>query len=140
MKIGFSMGRCVRDIVSGVVDQKSVMLIISRTKMPDIESINTVCNIYAAHDFAGLDLDECKRVAIELYNTGKLHQPRMFSDTCAAFTYPEHFIWLDLMPTVPDQTPAIIEAWSQYQMLLSLCSDDGLLEHEELTFISRSNY
>lgn len=78
MKIGFSLGRCVRDIVKGEVDVKDVVVIITQTVCHDLADLIGVIDRYMtrAGYLKGLDRDRCCDVALLLWHQGKLHQPR----------------------------------------------------------------
>lgn len=88
MLIGFSFSRCVRDIVDGVVDIDNVLVIIARTNFDPTndEHWKEIWNGYHTGvwsrpewvDYTIEQEPEFRRVAVELWNTGKLHQPRMF--------------------------------------------------------------
>ena len=91
MKIGLSYSRCVRDIVDGEVDIKDVLVIITRTDFnPNVDNEWTsiwegygggqhMGSIWSRPEWAGYDNEEIfRKVSTELYNTGKMHQPRQF--------------------------------------------------------------
>jgi len=42
MKIGTSLGKCVRSILAGEVKEEDVLFIVSNTKCPNIESLMEV--------------------------------------------------------------------------------------------------
>ena len=129
MKIGLSYSRCVRDIVDGTVDIADVLLVIARTDF-DPHDDTQWSDIWAGyHDPMGLsnpewanyppeDEDRFRSVSIELWETGKLHQPRKFGAKPAR--RPE--IWLETV--LPDSElesrPAVKEAWDQFQTLAGL--------------------
>jgi hypothetical protein len=131
MKIGLSYSRCVRDIVDGTVDIRDVLVLITRTDFdPRIDEQWT--NIWTGYG-GGQNLgggwstpewdgytDEARfrEVSIELWESGKLHQPRKFG-----FHPPRRReIWLETV--LPDSElesrPAVKEAWDQFQMLAGL--------------------
>ena len=96
MKIGLSYSRCIRDIVDGRVDIDDVLIIISRTDFDphDAEQWQGIWQGYGggtenaysrgffSHsnpEWAGYhDEDQFRSVSIELWESGKLHQPRKF--------------------------------------------------------------
>jgi hypothetical protein len=123
MKIGFSFGRCVRDIVKGEVCIDDVLVIICRTAIPDIDMMAHVLKRYAREPayLMGLDPSECLDVATELWETGKLHQPRIagFGGLIAA---DQDAVWADVVPTTA-MDGQVLDAWRQYRFLLSLNSD-----------------
>ena len=89
MKIGLSYSRCVRDIVDGVVDIDDVLIIISRTDF-DPRNDEQWSSIWKGYHnpyglsnpewvaYQDLDEDRFRSVSIELWETGRLHQPRQF--------------------------------------------------------------
>jgi hypothetical protein len=120
MKVGFSFGRCIRDIVNGEVDIKDVAVIIARTRMEDDNAILDVVAeyMYTPGYLLGLDVDKCNEVALQLQHDGKLHQPRNFGK------YPvrirEEHVWMDLVPTNINDNETVKSAWEQYQIALRL--------------------
>lgn len=121
MKIGFSFGRCVRDIVNGEVDIKDVMCIIARTHMEEKEHVEHVIHAYRDRYgyLMGLSLDKCLEVGLELWQSGRVIEPR--ANGIYAMSVPSEYIWMDLYPTVPNvQTEAVKEAWNAYRVLIEL--------------------
>jgi hypothetical protein len=129
MKIGLSYSRCVRDIVDGVVDIDDVLVVITRTDF-DPHNDEQWCDIWEGyHDRYGLsnpewanyppeDEDRFRSVSIELWETGKMHQPRKFGAHPAR--RPE--IWLEAV--LPDSElesrPAVKKAWDNFQIVAGL--------------------
>lgn len=122
MKIGFSFGRCLRDIVLGHVDIDDVVVIVTRTNM-DREHIESVIAEYAyRRDYlADLPLDRCLVAAYELYDSGRLHQPRKYQAYRAHV--PSDSIWFDLFPTSLSENEAVKSAWNKYRMSLMLLGE-----------------
>jgi len=119
MKIGFSFGRCVKDIVNNVVNIDDVVVIITRTNMPNLESFDKVIEEYLFWGpWEGMDSVQCREVAKQLWDSGKLHQPRRFGQSYAS--RPTGLHWMDLFPSVVDQNPAVTDAWNNYRMMLML--------------------
>ena len=129
MKVGLSYSRCVRDIVDGRVDITDVLVVIARTDFdPRVdEQWSSIWRGYhmrqgwSAPEWANYpDEDEgrFRDVSIELWESGKLHQPRQFGAN--ATRRPE--IWLETV--LPDSEmqnrPAVKEAWDQFQTLAGL--------------------
>lgn len=123
MKIGFSFGRCVRDIVTGKVRIDDVLLINARTRMDKVEDLDYVIGEYLNEStyLGGLDREECLVVARELYTSGRIHQPRTFG----AWRQPVagDYVWMDVVPTEITDNPAIKDAWESYQTVLKLGGD-----------------
>jgi len=125
MKIGFSFGRCIRDIVNGEVDINDVLVIVARTRMPDLKSVNMVISDYMYRNdyLAGLDEDECQSIGAQLFESGRVHQARMESGniwgTGAAHN---NAVWADVVPTT-HMNDQVKEAWNHYRFLLNMTSN-----------------
>jgi hypothetical protein len=138
MKIGLSYSRCVRDIVDGKVDIDDVLVLITRT---DFDPHNDdqwqgiwigygggTDNVYSRGFFsqsnpewAGYhDEDQFRSISIELWETGKLHQPRKFGAHPAR--RPE--IWLEaVLPNSElEKNPSAKLAWDKFQTVAGLAS------------------
>lgn len=126
MKIGFSFGRCVRDIVDGTVDVEDVAVMICRTHIRNREDLEFVVDEYLSTPgyLWGLDKDKCLDVAYRLWDDGKIHQPRMYGVHYASRG--EQHLWMDLYPSVKEVSPMVEEAWNQYRMTLGLVHMDEL--------------
>jgi hypothetical protein len=131
MKIGLSYSRCVRDIVDGTVDIDDVLLIIARTDFDphDDEQWNSIWVGY--HDSFGMsnpewrnyppeDEDRFRSVSVELWETGRLHQPRKFGAHSQRMPY----YWLEtaLPSDELDRFPAVKLAWEHFQTVAGLSS------------------
>jgi hypothetical protein len=127
MKIGFSFGKCVRDIVNGTVDINDVVVIVARTRLRDTADVEDVIFEYAERPeyLRGLDVQECQRVAVKLYNDGKIHQPRNFGQYFSG-AIPQEYVWMDLFPTNNSDNPMVQKAWDSYRMLMKLGSTDSI--------------
>ena len=129
MKIGLSYSRCVRDIVDGVVDIADVLVIISRTDFDphDNEQWQGIWQGYHQRGgwsnpewghYAEEDEDRFRSVSIELWETGKLHQPRKFG--AHPSRRPE--IWLEaVLPSSElKKNPVAKIAWDKFQTVAGL--------------------
>jgi len=129
MKIGLSYSRCVRDIVDGAVDINDVLVLITRTDFDphDDEQWKDIWDGY--HNSYGLsnpewrnyppeDEDRFRSVSIELWESGKFHQPRKFG--AHPSRRPE--IWLEtVLPSSELETnPAAKKAWESFQTIAGL--------------------
>jgi hypothetical protein len=126
MKIGLSYSRCVRDIVEGCVDIADVLVLITRTDFDPRDDAQWQ-GIWKGYRFGGnpewyeyedADEDRFRSVSIELWESGKLHQPRKFGWHPAR--RPE--IWLEtVLPDSEMQSrPAVKAAWDHFQTLAGL--------------------
>jgi hypothetical protein len=129
MKIGLSYSRCVRDIVDGVVDINDVLVLITRTDF-DPHNDEQWLEIWQGYHqrggwsnpewsrYTNEDQDRFRNISIELYDTGKMHQPRKFGAHPAR--RPE--IWLEtVLPSSElEKNPAAKDAWDKFQTVAGL--------------------
>jgi hypothetical protein len=136
MKIGLSYSRCVRDIVDGKVDIEDVLVLITRTNFDPHDdeqwqgiwvgygggTENAYSNGFFSHsnpEWAGYDNEALFRlVSTELWDQGKLHQPRKFG--AHPSRRPE--IWLEaVLPSSElERNPAAKSAWDKFQTIAGL--------------------
>ena len=134
MKIGLSYSRCVRDIVDGVVDIGDVLVLITRTNFnPNIDdewkSIwqgygggnGGASSIWSRPEWGAYPAaaeQKFRDVSIELYDSGRMHQPRQFGAHPSRLPH----IWLEaVLPTESlDANPALKAAWQKFQTLAQL--------------------
>lgn len=122
MKIGFSFGRCVRDIVNGTVQYDDVLFIIASTLFETPAELDGVVEAYMHRSdyLRGLSHDECLKVARRLWDDQKILQPRR--EGIYRSMTPEHAVWGDIFISPQNPNPSITAAWEQYRMLIQLCS------------------
>ncbi len=132
MKIGFSFGRCVRDIVDGVVDINDVLLVVGRTSMPNREDCEWVIEHYlSSHYLRGRDPERCKEVGLALYDSCRVIEPRGVG--AHVMQVPGDCVWMDLFPTVTDvPNEAVKQAWEQYRVLIGLSAQLPEVDEEAL--------
>ena len=138
MKIGLSYSRCIRDIVDGIVDIDDVLVVIARTDFDphDDKQWKGIWEGYsggsAATSMRGLfggsnpewfgttdeDEDRFRSVSIELWESGKFHQPRKFG----AHPSRRSEIWLEaVLPSSElELNPAAKKAWDSFQVIAGL--------------------
>lgn len=147
MKIGLSYSRCVRDIVEGRVDINDVLVIVARTDFDphDDQQWQGIWQGYAGGSNRGSMIrmfsgsnpewassdhteEDFRNVSRDLWNLGKLHQPRKFGAHPRRLPY----YWLETI--VSDQeletSPAIKDAWEKFQMVSGL-SGSSVKAHNE---------
>lgn len=125
MKIGLSLSRCMRDIFTGAVEENDVLVIIARTDF-NPHNDDHWNNIWDGYTLGGLSNPEWseftdqyvefRRMAIELYDDGKIHQPRQFGAHPPRMPY----YWLDCFVPPEEHTPAQQKAWDNYQLITGL--------------------
>ena len=122
MKIGLSLSRCVRDIVEGRVAAEDVLVLITRTDFePTVdEQWASIWQGYTVvrPEWYGLEEEEVRGVIMNLWEDGKIHQPRKFG----ARPQRRSEIWLEtVLPDAELETrPAVKEAWDNFQVLAGL--------------------
>jgi hypothetical protein len=121
MKIGFSLGRCVRDIVRGDVHIDDVAFIIAATAIHDEEQLKGVIENYMYRDddyLYGLEEADCQAVALALWNSNKILQPRR--QGMHRHRQPENAVWVDMFPTVTSNNESVKKAWDAYRFMLHM--------------------
>lgn len=138
MKIGLSYSRCVKDIVDGKVDIADVLVVITRTDFDPHDDTqwssiwrgygggaggDRMRGIFSASnpewmDYTAEDEDRFRSVSIELWESGKMHQPRKFG------AHPRRLphIWLEtILPSEElDSNPSVKAAWNKFQNIAAL--------------------
>lgn len=120
MKIGFSLGRCIRDIVCGDVAINDVAFIIGATAIREKAQLGSVIEdyLYRPGYLDGLDRDKCHEVANQLWDNNKLIQPRL--QGLHRHQQPENAVWVDMFPTVNSDSDAVKKAWDGYRFMLHM--------------------
>ncbi len=130
MKIGTSLGKCVRSILAGEVAEKDVLFIVSNTMAPDLDRLMDVIEEYyysyqgsygrgAAYDMSEYELDDAKAIATRLMESGKLHQPRCTGKSVFGNAHSLTDTWYDIMPSAGSSESAK-NAWAEYVMMSRL--------------------
>jgi hypothetical protein len=123
--IGTSLGKCLKSILDGIVKEDEVLFIASNTMCPTLDRLMDVVDAYyygrvydPAYDMSAHSLDDAKEVAQRLYEHGKIHQPRCFTDVGRAHRLTD--TWYDIVPTPSSHNPSVVDAYSKYRMLATL--------------------
>lgn len=128
MKIGMSLGRCVRDIVEGNVEYDDILVIITRTACETEEHLEEAIHnyMYEPSYLLGLEYDDCISVAKRLFNDGKLHQPRLLRMRAG---HPQRFsngpastIWWDAFPSSKMDNETVRKSWENYIISLKMAN------------------
>jgi hypothetical protein len=133
MKIGTSLGKCVRSILAGEVAERDVLFVVSNTMAPDIDRLMSVIEEYyysyqgargrgAAYDMSEYELDDAKAVAARLMVSGRLHQPRCVGKTVFGNFHSLEDTWYDIMPSPTSDNESVREAWNHYTMIKNLAA------------------
>jgi hypothetical protein len=120
MKIGFSLGRCIRDIVKGEVALDDVAFIIAATNIHEKEQLAQVIDSYLYRDeyLYMLDEAECQQVALELWNSNRILQPRR--QGMHRHQQPENAVWVDMFPTLNSNNESVKKAWDAYRFMIHM--------------------
>ena len=125
MKIGTSLGKCVKSLLDGDVAYEDVLFIVSNTNGPDEDRLRGIMEEYyygaprADYDMRHHHVDDVVQMAIQLFQDGKLFQPRMFIKGGWGNAHKLQDTWYDIMPTV-SSSEAAKNAWDAYVMMSKL--------------------
>ena len=125
MKIGLSLSRCMRDILEEKVDIDDVLVIVARTDV-DPNNNDHWRGLWDGYIYGGLSnpewagLEDRERemheLLVELYESGKLHQPRQFGRHPQRMPY----YWLECFVPQDEMSPAQQKAWDNYKLITGL--------------------
>ena len=133
MKIGTSLGKCVKSILAGEVKEEDVLFIVSNTKCPDLEKLMEVIDDYyytyqgaagkvADYDMSKYSLADASAVAQRLFEGGKLHQPREVGKGIWGNAHDLKDTWYDIVPSHNSDSESVREAWNHYVMIKNLAA------------------
>lgn len=120
MKIGFSLGRCIRDIVNNEVSIDDVAFLITATNIKTEDQLDKVIYSYIHEPgyLLGLDYNQCKEVAHLLWDSNRILQPR--AQGMHRHVQPENAIWVDIFPTTATQNENVKNAWEAYRFMIHM--------------------
>ena len=138
--IGTSLGGCLNSLMAGEVSEDEVMFIVTRTMCPTYVTFMGVVEQYYAegtpitrstysYSLSEYDLTKVKELATRLYYSGRIHQPRVFSEQGRrdGHSYPYNHpaklgngLWMQVVPTNDNSTPAVVDAYEKYKLLDNL--------------------
>ena len=132
MKIGTSLGKCVKSILAGEVKEEDVLFIVTNTNCPTIETLMGVIEDYYyqavrvpkghAYDMSDYTLADACIVARRLFESGKLHQPRAVGSGMYGNAHSLQDTWYDIVPSPVSDNESVQEAWNHYTMIRSLAA------------------
>jgi len=134
MKIGTSLGKCVKSILAGEVKEEDVLFIVTNTNCPNTETLMGVMEQYyydyqgartareRAYDMSEYDLAEVCATAQRLFDCGKLHQPRAVGTGIYGNAHGLQDTWYDIVPSPVSDSESVREAWNHYTMIKQLAS------------------
>jgi len=126
MKIGTSLGKCVKSLLAGEVAYDDVLFIVSNTRGPDEEKLREIMTEYwygyhsdPAYDMSAYTEQEVQDIAVKLFHDGKLFQPRMFIKGGWGNAHGLQDTWYDIVPSL-GSSEAAKNAWDAYVMMSKL--------------------
>jgi len=130
MKIGTSLGKCVKSILAGDVAYDEVLYVVSNTHGPDENGLREIMSEYyygarrgAEYDMSAFTEEEVQDLALRLFNEGKLFQPRIHLKSGGAWgnAHSLRDTWYDILPS-QSSSAAAKEAWDHYVFLSKMTS------------------
>ena len=133
MKVGLSYNRCIVDILDGQVQERDVLVIVTRTKF-DPHNDQQWADIYGGYwqawSKSNYTESDYRDLTIRMYDNGQIHQPRLFDAgrgavgqiTGGAGGGDRRWRDLVLIPKDLDQHTAARDAWEHFRVLASLSS------------------
>jgi hypothetical protein len=120
MRIGFSLGRCVRDIVQGEVSIDEVAFVITATNILERDQLDHIISVYCSERryLLDCDYDRSLEIAQILWDTNRLIQPRR--QGMHRHMQPENAIWVDIFPTVLSDNESVKRAWDNYRFMIHM--------------------
>ena len=104
--IGTSLGKGVKDILDGKVQEDEVFVIVTNTMCPDLPRLMDVIETYyyertyiPEYDMSAHTLEDAKAVAQRLFESGKLHQPRVVMNASWGNAHGLKDTWYDIIPS-----------------------------------------
>lgn len=133
--IGTSLGGCLGSLLANEVSEDDVMFIVTSTSCPTFSQYIDVVTMYhmqgnpyasnrARYDLTDYPLEKVTDLATRLWNSGKIHQPRIFvEESGLRYRHPSSYsngLWLDIAPNNKNSTPAVVDAYEKYKILDAL--------------------
>ena len=128
MRIGTSLGKCLKDILDGTVKEDDVLVIVSNTRCPDLPRLMAVVDEYyyyrphSDYDLTAHTIEDAQALAQRLFESGKLHQPRCFNEDWQQLRHNLKDTWLEVVPTITSHNQSVVDAYGKYRMLAVLAS------------------
>ena len=106
--------------MQGKVKIEDVIVIVAGTLIETRDQVEVIVQnyMYRADYLLGLDEKECLAVASHLWDTGKIHQPRMNGTRRSSI--PADCVWADVLPSPATSNASLQEAWDHYRLLVDL--------------------
>ncbi len=127
MKIGTSLGKCVKSLLDGDVAYDDVLFIVSNTRGENEERLKEIMSEYwygynrsnPAYDLSAYTFEEFNEVAVNLFRDGKLFQPRLHIKDTWGNAHGLKDTLYDIVPSI-GSSEAAKNAWDAYVMMSKL--------------------
>jgi hypothetical protein len=127
MKIGTSLGKCVKSLLDGDVAYDDVLFIVSNTRGENEERLKEIMSEYwygynsgnPAYDLSAYTFEQVCEVTVNLFRDGKLFQPRLYIKGAWGNAHGLKDTWYDIMPSIGTSESAK-NAWDAYVMMSKL--------------------
>lgn len=77
--IGYSLGFCIQDILSGKVKEKDVILIETGTKLNTFSEWESMLCVYSA-SYWSANPEKARKIVARMRDRNAIHQPRLYGD------------------------------------------------------------
>lgn len=120
MRIGFSLGLCVRDIYDEKISLDDAAFVITSTAIRDRENLRYLVDEYLTEPeyLQGRDFDRCLEITERLWDTNRLLQPRR--QGLHWHLQPKDSAWVDIFPTNLSDNDAVKRAWDNYRVMIHM--------------------
>lgn len=126
MKIGTSLGKCVKSLLDGTVAYDDVLFVVANTRGEDEEKLREIMDEYyygyatrnPAYDLSAYTASEAQDMAVKLFKDGKLFQPRLHINSWGN-AHGLQDTWYDILPS-EGSSAAAKNAWDAYVMMSKL--------------------
>lgn len=112
------------------VSEDEVMFIVTRTDAPTYDRFIDVVKMYheqgnpfasqpGNYELSDYELEDVLKLAENLWYKGKIHQPRTFTGS-VSYRHPFRVgdeLWWQVVPTINNSNPAVVDAYEKYKML-----------------------
>lgn len=122
--IGTSLGRCLHSILLGEVSSDQVFLISTGTRSTTKEEYLSIVTqyykdrFYGDYDLTPWSWEEVEKLALELWYSGKIHQPRNFG---GGPLFPAGYeLWFEIIPPQILAEPAAKDLWGKLKVIARL--------------------
>ena len=125
--IGTSLGKCVKSILDGTVNESDVFVIVTNTNCPTLDRLLEVIDEYyygrtyvSDYDMSAHSIEDARELATRLFEQGRLHQPRAVGESVFGNAHTLKDTWYEINPSLITADPQVLEAYGHYRMMAAL--------------------